>query len=388
MRFRFSPEDEAFRAEVRDFIRTELPKSRQEGVRFTKKLADKGWLTMSWPREYGGQDAGHIKQLIYNEEMSYNRAPGTTMGVDRVGPTIILFGTEEQKSEFLPRIAKDEITWCQGFSEPGAGSDLASLQTRAVQDGDFYVVNGSKIWTSNAQNADYMILLTRTDPDAPKHRGISFFLLDMKTPGITIRPLVQMTGQAGFNQVFFEDVRVPAGNMIGERNRGWYVSTATLDFERSGIRRVIDGLRSFEEAVNYAKKTPAHVVSAPKSTVQSPNPTLFDVPHIRHALADIAVGFEVGRLLCYRVAWMQSQQMIPNYEASMAKVFGTELQQRLARVAINMMGLHGQLRGPGAPVNGGLSQFYLSSVSLTIAAGTSEVNRNIISQRGLGLPRD
>ncbi|HXH21174.1 MAG TPA: acyl-CoA dehydrogenase family protein [Dehalococcoidia bacterium] len=390
MRFRFSPEDEAFRAEVREFIRTELPKSRQGGESFTKKLAAKGWLTMSWPKEYGGQDAGHIKQLIYNEEMSYNRAPGTTMGVDRVGPTIILFGTEEQKAEFLPRIARDEITWCQGFSEPGAGSDLASLQTRAVQDGDDFIVNGSKIWTSNAQNADYMILLTRTDPDAPKHRGISYFLLDMKTPGITIRPLVQMTGQAGFNQVFFDNVRVPARNMIGEKNRGWYVSTATLDFERSGIRRVVDGLRTFEEAVAYAKRTPAHLPrrATPPTTDHHRPTTLFDVPHIRHALADIAVGFEVGRLLCYRVAWMQSQQMIPNYEASMAKVFGTELQQRLARVAINMMGLHGQLRGPGAPVNGGISQYYLSSVSLTIAAGTSEVNRNIIAQRGLGLPRD
>ncbi len=140
---------------------------------------------MSWPREYGGQEANHIRQLVYNEEMAYNRAPGTTMGIDRVGPTIILFGTEEQKAEFLPRIATDDITWCQGFSEPGSGSDLASLQTRAVQDGDSFVVNGQKIWTSNAQNADYMILLARTDPDAPKHRGISYFLLDMKTPGIT-----------------------------------------------------------------------------------------------------------------------------------------------------------------------------------------------------------
>jgi len=402
MRFRFSPEDEAFRTELREFIRTELPKVRQ-GESFTKKLAAKGWLTMSWPREYGGQEANHIRQLVYNEEMSYNRAPGTTMGIDRVGPTIILFGTEEQKAEFLPRIANDDITWCQGFSEPGAGSDLASLQTRAVQDGDFYVVNGSKIWTSNAQNADYMILLTRTDPDAPKHRGISYFLLDMKSPGIEVRPLVQMTGQAGFNQVFFDNVRVPVKNMIGEKNRGWYVSTATLDFERSGIRRVVDGVRIFEETVAYAKRTPARELpragsggtpqywgaGGPLSATSNQRPaTLFDLPHIRHALADIGVGLHVGRLMCYRVAWMQSRQMIPNYEASMAKTFGTELQQRLARVAINMLGLHGQLRGPSAPLGGALSQYYLSSVSLTIAAGTSEINRNIISQRGLGLPRD
>jgi alkylation response protein AidB-like acyl-CoA dehydrogenase len=414
MRFRFSPEDEAFRREVRAFIEAELPKVRQ-GESFTKKLVQKGWLTMSWPREYGGQEANHIRQLVYNEEMSYNRAPGTTMGIDRVGPTIILFGTEEQKQEFLPRIAKDEITWCQGFSEPGSGSDLASLQTRAVEDGDQFVVNGSKIWTSNAQNADYMILLARTDPDAPKHRGISYFLLDMRTPGIEVRPLVQMTGQAGFNQVFFDNVRVPRANMIGEKNRGWYVSTATLDFERSGINRVIGGLKTFEEVVAYARSTPAREPWGPPAAAGAstelstsglpaqgtePSPahpelvegragrTLFDIPRIRHELADIGVGFEVGRLMCYRVAWMQSQGMIPNYEASMAKMFGTELQQRLSRVAINALGLAGQLRGPDAPLGGAVSQYYLQAVSLTIAAGTSEINRNIISQRGLGLPRD
>jgi alkylation response protein AidB-like acyl-CoA dehydrogenase len=379
MEFRFSPEDEAFRKEVRAFIHQELPRAR-EGESFTNKLAERGWLTMSWPREYGGEDASHIRQMVYNEEMSYNRAPGQTMGTDRVGPTIILFGTDEQKAEFLPRIARNEITWCQGFSEPGAGSDLASLQTRAVQDGDFYVVNGQKIWTSNAQRADYMILLARTDPDAPKHRGISYFLLDMKTPGISVQPLVQLTGQAGFNQVFFDNVRVPRENMIGETNRGWYVSTATLDFERSGINRVVGGLRTFEEVVEYTKETPSR---------DAAYATLFDVPRVRHELADIGIGFAVGRLLCYRVAWMQSRQMIPNYEASMAKMFGTELQQRLARVAVNSAGLHGQLTGGrAAALAGRIAAFYLSTVSLTIAAGTSEINRNIIAQRGLGLPRD
>jgi alkylation response protein AidB-like acyl-CoA dehydrogenase len=301
------------------------------------------------------------------------------MGVDRVGPTIILFGTEEQKREFLPRIANDEITWCQGFSEPGAGSDLASLQTRAVRDGDTFVVNGSKIWTSNAQRADYMILLARTNPDAPKHRGISFFLLDMKTPGITVKPLVQMTGQAGFNQVFFDNVRVPARNMVGEENRGWYVSTATLDFERSGINRVIGGLKTFEEVVEYARRTPSR---------DSRYETLFKVPRIRHELADIGTGFHVGRLLCYRVAWMQSRQLVPNHEAAMSKLFGTELQQRLARLAVSALGLHGQLQGQDAPLAGRIAHYYLQAVSLTIAAGTSEINRNIIAQRGLGMPRD
>ena len=378
MDFQFAPEEEAFRGEVRSFIRTEFPKVR-DGESFTKKLSEKGWLTMSWPVEYGGQAAGHMRQLVYNEEMAYHRAPGQTMGTDRVGPTIILFGTPEQKAEFLPKIVRDELNWCQGFSEPGSGSDLASLQTRAVRDGDSYIVNGQKIWTSGAQRADYMILLARTDPDAPKHRGITYFLLDMKSPGVTVRPLAQMNGRADFNEVFFEDVRVPATAVVGEVNRGWYVSTATLDFERSGIGRVIGSLRTYEEVVEYARTAPSRDDS---------NATLFSVPSVRHALADIGLSFVVGRLMSYRVAWMQSKQLIPNYEASMAKTFGTELAQKLARVAINSVGLAGQLTGgPAAPLSGRIADLYLSTVSLTIAAGTSEINRNIIAQRGLGLPR-
>src|SRR5579884_1339602 len=372
MDYRFTLEEEAFRQEVREFIRAELPKLREEGESFTKKLAEKGWLTMSWPKEYGGQDAPVMRQLVYNEEMAYHGAPGQTMGTDRVGPTIMLFGTEEQKQRFLPAIARDELRWCQGFSEPGSGSDLASLQTRAVEDGDTFIVNGQKIWTSMAQRADYMILLARTDPDAPKHRGISYFLLDMHTPGITVQPLVQLTGQAGFNQVFFEDVRVPRSAMVGEQNRGWYVSTATLDFERSGIGRVIGGLRLFEELVRYTKETERN------------GRLLFDDPVVRQGLAETKIEFEVGRQLAYRVAWLQAQKRVPNYEASMSKLFGTELQQRLARFAINSLGLAGQLRpeSPWVPLAGRLCMYYLSSVSLTVAAGTSEINRNIIAQRG------
>ncbi len=378
MEFRFSAEDEAFRQEVRAFIRAELPKVR-EGESFTKKLAAKGWLTMSWPPEYGGQGAPHLRQLVYNEEMAYHRAPGQTMGADRVGPTLILFGTAEQKARFLPAIARDEATWCQGFSEPGSGSDLASLQTRALRDGDSWVINGQKIWTSNAQHADFMILLARTDPDAPKHRGITYFLVDMKLPGISVRPLVQMTGQAGFNEVFFDDVRVPADMVVGEVNRGWYVSAATLDFERSGIGRVIGGLRTFEEVVAYAKAAPAR---------DGGGGSLYDRPATRLALADIALGFQVGRLMSYRVAWMQSRGLVPNYEASMAKTFGTELHQRMARVAFTTLGLRGQvMEGAWAPLGGQVPMAVLQTVSLTIAAGTSEINRNIIATRGLGLPR-
>ncbi len=395
MEFRFSPEEEAFRQEVREFLRREWSEDAAEGGaesplgygggrgldeirRFQKKLAQKGWLTLAWPKEYGGMGASVMKQVIFNEEMAYHRAPQQLgVGPDRVGPTIILYGTEEQKREHLPPIANAEVIWCQGFSEPGAGSDLASLQTTAVEDGDYFVVNGQKIWTSLAHVADWMILLARTDPDAPKHRGISYFLVDMRTPGITVRPLIDMTGRHAFNQVFFDNVRVPRKNLVGELNRGWYVAAATLDFERSGINRVMAGVRLYEELVEYARET-----------ARDGRP-LTALPTVRHKLAELRIEFEVGRLLAYRVAWVQAQGRIPNQEASMSKLFGSELQQRLARAGMEIMGLGGQLR-PGsrwAPMAGRIADYYLGAVATTIAAGTSEVMRNIIAIRGLGLPR-
>ncbi len=395
MEFRFSPEEEAFRQEVREFLRREWSEDAAEGGaesplgygggrgldeirRFQKKLAQKGWLTLAWPKEYGGMGASVMKQVIFNEEMAYHRAPQQLgVGPDRVGPTIILYGTEEQKREHLPPIANADVIWCQGFSEPGAGSDLASLQTTAVEDGDYFVVNGQKIWTSLAHVADWMILLARTDPDAPKHRGISYFLVDMRTPGITVRPLIDMTGRHAFNQVFFDNVRVPRKNLVGELNRGWYVAAATLDFERSGINRVMAGVRLYEELVEYARET-----------ARDGRP-LTALPTVRHKLAELRIEFEVGRLLAYRVAWVQAQGRIPNQEASMSKLFGSELQQRLARAGMEIMGLGGQLR-PGsrwAPMAGRIADYYLGAVATTIAAGTSEVMRNIIAIRGLGLPR-
>ena len=382
MDFRFTPEEEAFRAEVRAFLQQEVPADwdRAGGEeafafqrRFVRKLAERGWLTLAWPKEYGGMGAGIMTQLIYNEELASYGAPNPGIGVDRVGPSIMLYGTEEQKRRFLPPIVRGEVTWCQGFSEPGAGSDLASLQTRAVRDGDSYVINGQKIWTSWAHRADWCILLARTDPSAPKHRGISYFLLDMRLPGVTVRPLYNMAGSHGFNEVFLEDVRVPADCLLGEENRGWYIAAATLDFERSGIHRLVAGARVLERALAAARESGA----------ARRNPAL------RRRLADLRVELEVGRLLAYRVAWMQDRGMIPNAEASISKLFGTEWQQRLSRVGMEVLGLAGQLRpgSPRAPLGGRLSTYYLEAVSLTIAAGTSEINRNIIAQRGLGLPR-
>ena len=394
MDFSFTPEEEAFRQEVRAFLREELAggdierggtPERWEGYRsFIKKLAGRGWLTLAWPEEWGGQGASHMKQLVYNEEMALHDAPATDLGSDRVGPTIMLYGTEEQKQRFLPPIVRGEAVWCQGFSEPEAGSDPASLQTRAVQDGDEFVINGTKIWTSLAHYADWIFLLARTDPDAPKHKGISYFLLDMKTPGIEIRPLVDLLGRHQFNQVFFDNVRVPRDCLLGELNRGWYIATATLDFERSGIQRVMGSYRTYEQLVAYARDLPVRQAG----TKRDGQPLLAH-PLVRHQLADLKIEFEVGRLLSYRVAWMQGQGLVPNYEASVSKLYGTELAQRLASAGVRILGLGGQLApgSPWAPLQGRMEALYLNAAALTVAAGTSEIQRNIIAGRGLGLPR-
>jgi alkylation response protein AidB-like acyl-CoA dehydrogenase len=390
MDFSWSEEDEAFRARVRGFLdeywggagngegETDAP-ARARGREFERRLAEAGWLTMAWPKEYGGLEASHVEQMIFAEESALRGAPTGGQGARMVGPTLIIHGTEEQRQEHLPRIARGDVMWCQGFSEPGSGSDLASLQTRAVRDGDEYVVNGQKIWTSGAQHADWIHVLTRTDPDAPKHRGISYFMLDMKTPGITVRPIQQMHDAAGFNETFFEDVRVPAQNRLGEENRGWYVATTTLDFERSGVHRAAGVQRSFAPLLAYATQ--------PDSAGEGRR--IADDAQSRLAIADTAVQLEIGRLLGYRVAWMQSRGLVPNYEASMSKAFNTELSQRNARRAINLLGLLGGLRPQSAraPLGGRVCMAYLQTVSATIAAGTSEIQRNIIATRGLGLPR-
>ncbi len=385
MRFTFTPEQEAFRQEVRAFLREALPPDWDGGIgtdeeegflgsrEFMKKLAKRGWIAPAWPKEYGGAGMTIWEQAIYNEEMAYHRAPLTNLAaVGYLGPTLIMYGTEEQQREHLPGITSGEVVWCQGYSEPNAGSDLASLQTRAVIDGDDFVINGQKIWTSQAHYADWMFLLARTDPDAPKHKGISFLLVDMKTPGITIRPLINMANQKGFNEVFFENVRTPRRNLVGELNRGWYVGTTTLDFERSSLAGSAGNRRTLEELTAFVRETKAG-----------------RQPVVRHRLADLWIELETSRLLSFRVLAMQERGLVPNYEASIVKTFNSEYTQRLARVGLNLLGLYGQLhpRSPYAKLQGRFERQYLISVGSTIAGGTSEIQRNIIATRGLGLPR-
>jgi alkylation response protein AidB-like acyl-CoA dehydrogenase len=392
MRFRFTPDEEAFRGEIVDFLAAELPpdwegadplgaEEREElwelSRRFTRKLAERKWLAMAWPREYGGLGASHMQQLIYNEEMAYQAAPGGGgMGVAWVGPAIMLYGTDEQKAKYLPRITSGEDVWCTLYSEPESGSDLASLRTRAVRDGDDFVINGQKIWVSVAHRSNWGWLAARTDPEAPKHKGISTFVVDMTSPGISIRPLINMAGTHGFNEVFFDSVRIPKENLVGELNRGWYQVAVALDFERSGIqafaaaRRALEGLTAFAH-----EKVPARDVGSYRQ--------------VRLRLADRAVEIEAGTLIAYRIPWMQSQGMIPNYEASISKLYGSELAQRVAETGLQLIGLYGGLEGgsPWAPLKGRLERGHLTAVASTIAAGTSEIMRNIIATRGLGLPR-
>ena len=390
MDFSFSSEDTAFQQELRHFLGQELSPDWEGAGRFPDetdweftremrtKLAQRGWLTMHWPQEYGGQGASPVRSAIFNEEMSYSRVPGRDIfGVRMLAPILMIYGTEEQKKTFLLPVAKGEVQWCQGYSEPGSGSDLASLQTRAVSDGDDYVINGSKIWTTMAHRADWIMLLTRTDPEAPKHRGISFILVDMKSPGVSVQPVYNMTGGHDFNQVFFDNVRVPKRNLVGEENRGWYVGVTLLDFERSGIDYSAVSRRLLSELMDYARTTPSNGETIAKN------------PQVRSVLADRYIEAETARLLAYGVAWMQDQGLVPNKEASMSKVFGSETLQRVTSSGLEILGLYGQLR-PGdkwAPLKGRMPDNWMYSFSHTIAAGTSEVQRNIIASRGLGLPR-
>ena len=390
MEFKFSADDESFRQELQEFNARELPPDWEGGGRWPeemdwdltrqmrKKLAAKGWLTMHWPEEYGGQNASPVRSAIFNEEMAYMRSPGRDIfGVRMLGPTLMIHGTEEQRQTHLTPVARGEVQWCQGYSEPESGSDLASLSTRAVRDGDEFVINGSKIWTTLAHRADWIMLLTRTDPDAPKHRGISFILVDMKSPGIEVRPIINMANGHEFNEIIFNNVRVPRQNVVGDEDRGWYVAVTLLDFERSGIDYSAMGRRLLDETKEYAVET------------KSNGRALIETPWVRTLLADRYIECEVARLMAYNVAYMQGEGLVPNKEASMSKVFGSETLQRITSTALDILGLYGVLgrEDKWAPLKGRVQENWMNSFSHKIAAGTSEVQRNIIAGRGLGLPR-
>jgi alkylation response protein AidB-like acyl-CoA dehydrogenase len=393
MDFRFTPEEEAFRQEVREFLRQEVPpdwegvfleeeeKEWKQGRAFVKKLSQKGWVAPAWPKEYGGMEASPALQLVYNEEMGYYRAPigSIIQAVGYIGPAILFFGTEEQKKQHLPPITAGETVWSQGFSEPEAGSDLASLKTRAVRDGDDWVINGDKIWTSNAHRSEWCIVLARTDPAAPKHKGISFFLVDLKTPGITVQPIINMANVHSFNQVFFEDVRVPRSALLGQENQGWYIAAMTLDYERSSLvaAAVSMAKRGLDDLVQYCSETKVN------------GTRLLDDPLVRHKLAETAIEIEVGKYMVYRVVSQQARREPGSIEAAVCKLYNTEMDVRLANTGIEILGLYGQLQKDSkwAQLMGRFQKSYLYAIAMVVGGGSSEIQRNIIAMRGLGLPR-
>jgi alkylation response protein AidB-like acyl-CoA dehydrogenase len=389
MDFRFGDGEEKLRTDVRAFLQGALPAVEErfhpdvpggddfeEALAFNKKLAARGWIAPAWPKEYGGLGATIYEQMVFSEEFGYFGAPdnGTrAFGVGMLGPTLIVHGTEEQKREHLARITSAEAVWCQGYSEPGSGSDLASLQTRAARDGDDFIINGQKIWTSGGHGANWIFLLARSDPEAPKHKGISFFMLEMRTPGVTVRPLVNMAGRHDFNEVFFEDVRIPRANLVGEENRGWYVGMTLLDFERSGVARSGAQRRTLELFGRWLRTTPAETRRK-----------------ARLGYAELLIENNVARALGYRIGDMQTRGEHPSYEASMVKVFLSELSQRMYNFGFNALGLRGQLRprDPRASLLGEFAENYMLISPASVYSGSNEVQRNIIASRGLGLPRD
>lgn len=386
MDFAFSDEEVAFRVEVRAFLDAEVPEwwrgmfvDDERAIPVTReicrKLAERGWLTMAWPPEYGGAGASPWMQTIVREEMWAREEPRGPqyMNLNYIGPLIMRFGTAEQHARFLPPMARGEVIWCQGFSEPDAGSDLASLRTAAADRGDHFVVSGQKIWTSYADApAQWCLLLVRTDPAVPKHEGISVLLVDMASPGITVRPIGTMAGPHEFNEVFFDDVVVPRAHLLGEQDHGWEVIVTGLTFERVGIARYARAGAVLERLVEHANET-----------------GLAADPRVRQQLADLRARYEAARLLAYRAVSRQAAGEVPTVEASIARIHGTLLEQEVGHAGLELLGPLGVLRAsdPWAPLRGEVLRQWVRNVPTTVAAGTLEVQKDVVAHRGLGLPR-
>lgn len=388
MDFRFTPQQERFRDEIREFLREELPKYGAEGTEqgdgvnkaFSARLGQKGWIGLAWPREYGGQGLGYIDRLIYQEEMAIHAAPiGYHHVAERqIGPSVIKVGTEEQKRFFLPRIASGQCGFALGYSEPDTGSDLASVKTRADEDGDDYVINGTKIWNNAQTGLNYIWLAARTNPDVPKHRGISVFALDLALPGISISPVLNMANEPRFCVVTFDNVRVPKNMLVGQKDQGWYNVAGDLDLERAGVDMVAWFYPLFQDFLEFVRDS------------EVGRQCLSGRPKVRHQIAQMQIEYEVGRLLAYKVAWMQEHGTAPNLEASVSKLFGCDMAQRMARTMHEVLGVYGQLE-PGskrAPLEGRVAQAWYQAIPVTIAGGSAEIMRNIIARRGLGMPRE
>ena len=360
-------------------VRSDDPDRRRAAAAWAAALAEPGWIAPHWPREYGGAGLSPLEELVLHEEMMRARVPPVNgIGAFLLGPTLLEHGTEEQKATHLPPIARGERTWSQCFSEPEAGSDLASLRTRAERDGDDYVVSGQKVWTSLAQYADAFFVLVRTDPDAEtKHRGITFLLVDADAPGVTVRPINDLRGAAPFGEVFFDDVRVPTANRVGEENRGWYVAMTTLTSERAGIGATIKYEQALRQLVEFVTSGEGrhHLRDDWGQSLRL---------ELARRYAEIRVLYNIAR---YTVS-VQASGGTPGYEASANQLFSAELHQRLARTGAQVFGQLSRLwQREDAPLGAAFLHLAYDAVAATFLAGTSEIQRNVIATRGLGLPR-
>ena len=386
----FSSEQLTFRDEVRAWIADAMPDEMKrkadagavfendESMAWHQILHEKGWVAPDWPVEVGGPGWDSARRFIFQEELLRANTPALSpFGLTMVGPLLIQYGSEEQRQRFLPPILSGDEIWCQGFSEPNAGSDLASLRTRGVVSGDEIIVQGQKTWTSFAQQSDWCILVVRTDPEAPKHKGLTFLLVDMETPGITIRPLIEMTGHAWFNEVFFDEVRVPLENVVGEINGGWDIVMTTLSVERGSTAQHARLGADLDLLIRAARETPRGEGRAS------------DDPLVRQTLASFAADMMVLRMSVYRNAWAVKEKGLPGPEGSTLKVLWSEIDQRMKAAAVNILGPRALVQegDPLALDDGYWAYEALWSRASTIYAGTSEVQRNIIATRVLGLPR-
>jgi alkylation response protein AidB-like acyl-CoA dehydrogenase len=389
MRFDWPDEMAAFRQEVRAYAERQ---SAADGVRWgdddqdkldaiglhnREELDHRGWLRISWPKELGGEGRSPWYQFLLALEVGYHDVEyGRGGTASMIGPALMKFGTEEQRADLVPKIWSGEITCALGYSEPDAGSDLASLRTRAVRDGDEYVINGSKIWSSNAHRTTHVWLACRTDPDVPKHRGISIFIVPLDTPGITIRPIWVMSGHRT-NEVFYDDVRIPASALVGEENRGWYIMANALDHERVtiGVNNYIDLVRTFEDSMSYLRER---------------RPDLLADPQARLRLAEIKLDIHALRALLYACSDKIARGEAPSKEASMSKVWATELRYRMSSALMDMLGRPGvQAKGSAEPaaLGGRIEQMFRHAAQARFTGGANELQKTIIAERGLGLPR-
>jgi alkylation response protein AidB-like acyl-CoA dehydrogenase len=384
MRLEETPEQQALRAELRTYFERTLTPEVREGLgphpgehcgpayrAYVRQLGTDGWLGIGWPNEFGGQGRSPLEQYIFFEECDRARAPFPLVTLNTVGPTLMRYGSEEQKAEFLPRILRGEIHFAIGYTEPGAGTDLASLTTRAVREGDDFVVNGQKIFTTGAHDADYLWLAARTDSDAPKHKGISVFIVETSAPGFKVTP-IETLDDGRTNACYFADVRVPASSMVGGENEGWRLITTQLNHERVALSRAGRVIRAYEDTLAWAKETGA-----------------IERPWVRLTLARVRAGLDAMRLLNWRIAWEMTRDHPSAADSSAAKVYGTEFMGQAYRLLLEVIGEAGAIKegSPGAVLRGELEHDYRAALVFTFGGGVNEVQREIVATAGLGLPR-